>query len=500
MGKLADVHAMVHSLTKAEKRGFRLSHRAQSGSQHIKLLDCLLETTLLEEANLLARLKKKGLEAQLPTHVLRLRKSLLKFLIPNIQEQFVEGQLNMVLGEISFLYQKRLLDQIPSSIRKAKKVARKYSKNLILLRLIDWERILLLEKPPRDQEEVYQALRKEESDALATLMLQRDIADLQLRMRSLARKILRPSEEKDKELFNAIVQDPVIEKALKSDAFLTKIYARHALGLYYIAMLQYGPALETYTQLMETWKAQSDWINEESDLFLANFNNFQISFLYSHENDVKIPATFADFFSQHQFQQPRAKLRFQHINYSNTLVLYLNSARFVEGKGLAREIEGWLSIVMEELPKSTWLTFQYNLAVFHFLAGDSSTSNRCIQEILNFEDHQQRRDIKDFAHLFEMILQHDLGHHELVEYRRRAMERNYTSAEKPPPFIKAVLDYFKPGQDHEPKQKHLEFRQALEELETSNLGLQELKLWVESKLSGKSITDVFKKKLAEETG
>lgn len=95
MGKLADIHALVHSMTKAEKRGFRLKHHSQSKSKHIQLLDCLLEHSLWEEDALMARLEKREVTAQMPTHLLRLRKSLLKFLIPNGWNQSVEGQLFM---------------------------------------------------------------------------------------------------------------------------------------------------------------------------------------------------------------------------------------------------------------------------------------------------------------------------------------------------------------------------------------------------------------------
>jgi|GEM_PF-6127931 len=495
MGKIEEVHGILHSLTKAEKRGIRMAFRSQAASKHFQLMDCLLEMPSIEEERLKEKLDKLQIQSQLPTHLHRLRKTLVKFLIPNVNEQSIEGQLQLTLGEVNFLFHKRLLSQIPSVIRKGKKKARAYSKFLILLKLIDWERTLLLERPPKDQNKAYEELRQEERELLDALQLKRDAADLQLRMRSLARKILRPSLPKDVACFEAIVQEPVLQKAMEAGDFITRVFGKHTYGLYCIAMLLYEPAYQTYTDLMEEWKHHADWINEQADLFLANFNNYQISFLYSQKNNVPLPAIYTEFFSRHQFGQPKARLRFQQINYSNSLVRNLNTARFSEGEELATELAGWLSLVVEELPPSTWLTFQYNLAIFHFLGGDASKANRNIQEILNFDDHQQRRDIKDFAQLFELVLQFELGNVELVEYRWRALERNLSEAQQIPPLTQVVLDFFKPDSGWIEEEKFQALQDALDAIETATIGLQELKLWAASKCSERSITTIFREKL-----
>ena len=497
MQKLIEIHTLIHALSKAEKRSYRIAHASNQKSQVQTLFNILLQYPQFNEIEITKQFAKSQLQAQLPTHLLRLRKSILKSLSIHATDRTVDGKLRLALAEIEILFQKQLLGQLPPRIRKARQLALKFSRFPAILQLIKWERRLILETQPNQIEKAYLPLRNAEAQYLEALVLQREAADLQMRMRSLSREILRPSTPSDLARFQDIIESPSLAPALASSDFLTAIYALHTLGLYYISMQKYQKAFATYTQLMEAWKTQPKWINEQTSLFLANFNNFQISFLYLFTNDHRIPKTYTDFFARHTFAEPRIKLRFQHIYYSNELVLYLNSARFQEGMALATTIEAWLNKYQIDLPKSTKLTFHFNLAIFHFLAGQPSPANRQIQAILNFPEGEQRRDIRNFAHLFELILLKELKATDLVEYRLRSAKRYFATPERQSSFASIVLEYFRYQKQLSPKDKLDQLHTALSNLEAPQIGLQEVLIWVNSKQKGKSITQIFQEKIGE---
>ncbi|MEM7038525.1 MAG: hypothetical protein AAF570_16190 [Bacteroidota bacterium] len=461
----------------------------------MQLFDCLVEMKEYEEEKLRNKLVHRGLEAQLPTLMMRLRTMLLKSLLAFGADDSVTARLRFAMAEIDWLFRKKLIDQVPARIRKARKLARKYARYAQELRLIDRERQLLFERHPDQIQAAYERIRADEIAALDAFALQRAAADLFLRMRSLSREILRPRSVEDRARFTELVEHPTWTQARTSDDFLTRAYALHTRGLYEIAFQQAAVAVATYAELLDRWKAAPDWINEQADLFLASFNNFQISVLLS-PRDTQIPTeNYARFFSEQHFESPQVRLRFQHIYYGNQLVYLLNHALFEQGLPLAEQIKPWLVQNRDDLPKSTWLSIQYNLAVFYFLSGRSSAANRRVQAILNFPGGDQRRDIRDFALLFELVLHTDLAHADLVEYRLRAARRYFADPARANPLAHALLAYFPEGKSADGRAALEELQRALEEMEGQVFGRMEVELWVERKLSGRKISEIFRDRI-----
>ena len=99
---------------------------------------------------------------------------------------------------------------------------------------------------------------------------------------------------------------------------------------------------------------------------------------------------------------------------------------------------------------------------------------------------------------FRPILHHELDNQDLIEYRLRSVRRYFDDPERETALSKALLEFFRIEKDGDEKEKMKNLGEALEKIEGQMLGLEELRLWVRSKLTGRSITEVFRERVGLE--
>lgn len=492
MTRMEELYNLVQTLTKAEKRMFRISMDRRSGSQAMQLFDCLVKSTSFNEEILGQELDRLGLNRQLTSLVNRLRKMIIQSLSPVLNSTLIRSRLRHALWEIELLFQKELMEQIPSRIKKARQLAVDHSRLVEVLQILEWERRLVAEYQPRKIQEVYKRLRREENQILETLLLQRKAIDIYMRMKSLILEAPRPVLEAEHARYEEIMAEPDLTRALASGDFLTVAYAKQAVGQYWMARLSYDEAILNYTALIDLWKANTAQIGEETPLFLASFNNLQLSIIGADHKDFSIPDSYARFFTRESLLEPDAKIRFQNTYYGSKLLFYLNRALFQEGWETSHEIIDWLDSHEKLIPQSTWLSLQHNLAVFFFLADHAADAGRRVQAILNAAKGDQHKDIRDFALLFQLILYEELGGNDLIEYKLRSVKRVFSKANRLNAMAQPLLKYFTIEKRYGPKEKVERLQRFLGKIESPILGLMEVKLWLETKISGGSITDHFK--------
>ena len=207
MSKLQELHAIVQAMGKGEKKAFSQAterlHRSQTG----QLYELLAKYPIWEEAELLKKIEAQGLKAHLPTHMIRLRRTLFAHLGKQNSDKRVATRLQRALFEIEWLYRRGLLPQIAARIRQARKLARKYSRLPEELQLLTWEQKVLLELQPRSIVKALQAVQASEAETLARYQLQRTAARLHFQMRSLAREVLQPRSPSEQDRYRANINN-----------------------------------------------------------------------------------------------------------------------------------------------------------------------------------------------------------------------------------------------------------------------------------------------------
>lgn len=483
-GKTA-LHALIRSLSQAEKRYFKLfagMGAGRSQSNYLLLFDCLNAMEVFDENALRSQLSGQPFLNHLPSTIHRLYALLLKSLRTLHDTDSIDAKLRTMDFEIEVLLAKQQFREARRIIGRAKALAREYEREGMLLALLDCEKRMFLLAPEGDGEAFHAVMAREEEAAMSRFVRQRRLLALHERVRNLARTAS-PGELADLPELNALQKEV-------PGGLICSVYWHNIQGIALLNALDYFAAHRLYQNLMALWEEQAHRIPDQADLYLGCANNYLNACLFGLEH--------IEFLSSAQSLRSldnlpaAASLKLRRIVYSHELNYSINFGKYDEGVQLVAEIENWLRESEQQLDVSRRLAFYYNIANFHFGFGQVSEANRWINRILNLPRGPERPDIRDFARLFQLVIQYELGHLDLQEYFLRSSYRYFARSRKLTEFEAALIDFMK-EMGKVPEQSPAFFA-ACEQLHTqldamwmdkwekAPLGLELTLFWVKSKL------------------
>ncbi len=416
MSQISQLHALVHSLSQAEKRFLQLHHGGllDGDRQIAQLYKALSEIspdteTLLDEVPGI-----QSFSGNLPTLITRLRKTLMDLLRMQHGGKTTISKLNLALEEIEILYGKKLWEQATWAIRKAQRSARKHSHLHHFVQFLEWERKLVLARFPKDSKEQIEKIRKQEKDAWEQLKIKSNLAHLEYLARDLMRKGLYSVKPEKLAKFQSLNADSDVERGLESADFPTFTYASNIRGIYQLALQDYEQARETYTRLFNAWRAQPGWIKEQTQKFISIFTNFQITLLHT-TGGVPVLEDALAFIKTLKIHDAPTQLLLENTFFQSSLIIYMNTGRFQEGAQLANEISLWIDQNQANLSANVQLAFLYNTAILYFMRSQFRDALRIVYQILDHPAKTARTEIREFTRLFQGVLLYELEEHELNE-------------------------------------------------------------------------------------
>ena len=139
MAKISDVVLLVCSLSKSEKRYFKLFSSIQEGDKFYLVLFDLMDQGITERAELKKLFEAKAKKASFDVTLKYLFKVLMKSMRAYDAEQNVDAVLLRLMQEARFLYKKRIYNECLSQLEKVKQLAKKHEKNYYFLEAANLE-------------------------------------------------------------------------------------------------------------------------------------------------------------------------------------------------------------------------------------------------------------------------------------------------------------------------------------------------------------------------
>jgi hypothetical protein len=163
-----ELFSLIKSLTKSEKRFFKLNSALQAGDKnYLKIFNFIEKQNRYDEESLKDEFKEETFIQHLPSEKNHLYKLILKSLRSYYSEQSVSSVLKQEIKNVEILYNKALYRECSKFVKRSKALAAEYEKFYYHYELINWEKKLL--------EEAYESgifdqnldeLIKEESDVI----------------------------------------------------------------------------------------------------------------------------------------------------------------------------------------------------------------------------------------------------------------------------------------------------------------------------------------------
>ena len=503
----SDLFQLIKSLSKSEKRFFKLSSSLQSGDKnYLRIFDAIDKQTTYDEEALKRQFKKEVFIKHFPSEKNHLYKLILKSLRAFHADDSVSSRLKQELKNIEILYKKALFRECNKFLSRAKKLAISHEKFYYHFELINLEKLLL--------EEAYEAgefsrdldeLIREEQEVIAKLRNLAEYHVLYSKINYVFRSGGHVRSEEDRRLVEEIANHPLI--AGKN----TALSERAATICYYIQGFC-AKASDDKKLAYAKFQRVKDILDNKplirKDLakrYMRTLNNLLNLQIDQDQIDeaLEMISFIRSLLEQPEFSSDDILIMAFKATYIAEMNIYRKLGAFDKALQKIKEVEEGLEEYQEKLNKEQQLLFQSNIAAVYFGAGQFREALKWINVILNDNESNLRQDLYSYARLFNLVIHYELGNYDLLEYVVKSTLRYLSRRRRDHQVELTVLNYMrrlakakKEGDDMQPMREFKEDLQ-LSLAEDSGHVVQnyfDFMLWIDSKLNQISFQDAAREK------
>lgn len=495
---------LIKSLTKSEKRFFKLSSSLQSGSKnYLKIFSAIDKQKEYDEEGIKEEFKKETFVKHFPSEKNHLYKLILKSLRAYHADNTVSSILKQEIKNIEILYTKSLYKECNKFLVRAKKIAVTHEKFYYLYELLSWEKILLEEAYEEGEFSVdLDKLINEEKTVIEKLRNLAAYHVLYSKINYVFRSGGYARSERDKSIIKEISNHPLIvnkNTALSSRAATICYYIQ---GFCAMANRNWTTSKAKFSRALQ--------IFDENDLIKTDIPKRYIRTL---SNIIKCEIEMGNYDSTTELLESLKELKgtkgFKSLDIevmifkASTLAQLKLCQRTGDFDGAMNSIEdilGQLEKYKGRINKEQEIRFYYNFAYIYFGVGEYNKALFWINKVLNDNETNLRQDIYGYARLFNLVIHYELGNKELLEYIIKSTHRYLNKRNRAYEIESLVISQLKKLSkvyDEENEKDILKkMKPQLKKVLKSDsdkviLEYFDFEAWVSSKISGKSFSEAI---------
>lgn len=405
MAKKGNLFSLIKSLSKSEKRYFRI-YAGMGGrdANYLRLFDAIDAQAEYDEATVREKLEGERFLSQLHVTKIYLTELILKALKNYHADASVYSRLLDLLRDIELLYDKELYDLCHYKIVKAEEIAARYEKLALLVEVYGWKRKLAL-AVSGSRDGVLEGLRKEKY-AIGQMETLNRYWDHTLTMGKLATDASFNPESLAGETGVA----PVLQSRV--------LHHHIAYGLCFLKQDLAGAEREI-SDLIALLEQFPDRISEDPHPYVTALSNKIGLYLITRNWDA-IPAlirTIREVPLRYRLEnESKFTVRLWLRTFNVELEMYRDSRQFDAGVALMEEIQQFIEKHRKAIPDDYILLFYYQFANIFFLKKAYKKSLGWVNEIINANYGSAREDIQAYARILNLALHFELDNIVVLRY------------------------------------------------------------------------------------
>jgi len=505
---------LIKTLSKGEKRNFKLYVSRNSGSENLKivqLFDALDKMNEYDEHILLAKNKELKKQQLSNSKAYLYRQILVSLrLLQNSNAANIDLILHEQLDFSKILYHKGLYIQSLKLLDKVKESARNQHQLIFQLKANYVEKQIESLHITRSLANRAEELSKESNSISQHLYLVGKLSNLALELYSWYIKHGHAKDDNEAHALRLFFETNLPEYNMDDLVFYEKLYLYQSYcwyGFILQDLLSYYRYTQKWVMLFEDNPSMkmvetSQYIRGMHNLLSANFN------LNNYSTFSEYLTIFEDFaHSETGNLNNNAQIQTFIYLYIAKINKHFLEGSFDEGIKLVPYIEEKLADYALQLDRHRVLVFYYKIACLYFGSGDYGTSIQYLHRIINLKA-DLRADLQCYARLLHLIAHFELGNYDILEhliksvYRFMANMKNLTTVEEEIfRFIRKSfsLSNTKIIPAFRTLKEKLEKLQS-KPMETRSFMYLDLISWLESKIDGKSVQEIRKEKFLAKKG
>lgn len=495
---------LIQSLTKSEKRYFKMITDLQSGEKgYIKLFDAVEKLGDYDEKKIRKMFEGEDFLKRLPAVKNYLHGQILKSLRVINSGNTVDSQLREMMEDVAVLYNKRLYKQCAKILEKAKELAKANELTLPQLEINVWQEKVLLELLPLEKFEKH--LEGSLEEEMATVNAQKNTIEyrhLYNRIILINRKIKEARSQEELKQFQEIIKHPLLKSIDKASSFEAKQYFYHIHLIYNHAKGDNATCFVIANDQMKLIEEYPNKIRETPQIYLSALYNVLLCQIHLHQYD--------------NFGNILAKLRSFPVKSTNIevsrfvnsyifeMVMYLDSGEFDKSISIREPVTEGLEKYQDKINVIEKITLLYNLFYSYFGTAEYSKALVIINKLLNDYQKELRYDIQSAVRILNLILHFELGNIRLLEYNAISTYRFLYKSRRLYKMENIVLQFIrrKMPRIHTAKQQmqaFIELRQEFIEISDDQFESKAFEYfdyisWLDSKIEKKSFAAIVNEK------
>ena len=497
---------LIHSLEKSEKRNFKLYIKRNSSKDDLKIIqlfDAMDKLSEYDEKLLLKKLSsvEKPQLSNLKTHLYKQVLASLRLLKTS---ENIDLQLHEQLDYARILYNKGLHLQSLKILDKLKELARSYNQDSFLIQVISLEKkieILHITQSMLDRADKLTAEANEISERRKTIT---QLSNLALQLYSWYIKNGHARNEEEEKDVKKFFKENLPGEAQYKTGFYERMYLYQSY-CWYAFIRQDFLMYYRYTQKwVDLFHEEEIMIGVETGHFIKGMHN-----LLNAHFDLRNFRQFDKVLRQFEkFEESPAAQ--QHDNFRIQTFVYLYSAKinlhficgtFREGLSLVPYIEEKLNEYALFIDRHRISVINYKIAILYFGLGDYGTTIDYLHDIIN-DNADVRKDLQCYARLVHLIAHYELGNYEIIEYLIKSVYRFLAKMNNLTVIEEEMFKFLRRSFHISRKKMQPEFEKFLSiikkfensRFETRSFAYLDIISWVESKVYGKTMSEIIKGK------
>ena len=499
---------LVKSLTKGEKRQFKIfanRHKGGENAKFLKLFDILNAMDTYDEQKILAKEKSIGAD-QLPNIKQNLYKQLLQSLRTLHSSTDIDLKIREAIDNATILYNRCLYQQSYKTLEKVKDLAKRYEKNILLLDIHQLEKNLISKIVKRDTPEKIEALIPEGEDIKKRISNIITFSSLFTKLYGLYTKLGFTRNSADFEIVNSFLYSSLPAFKEEDLSVEEKMHLYNALVGYYSFIQDSRRAYDYALKWVSVFDNHQDLIESKLEMYIKAINNLLDAQykLSKYEEFIQTSSKFENIKNNTSLVFTE-NINFLLFKYSSKHMLdkYFMLGDFDKGVVEVELIIEQYEQYEEQLNDHSKLVYYYKFACMYFGADKHKQAVHWLNQIINARDEDIRNDILCFARILNLISHYELENEDLVDYYIKSTYRFLGKKDDLHYYQNRILRFLKKlntiQTPDELVDAYKELRDQLIPLETNPYEKRafvyfDIISWLESKIQGRKVKEIIKEK------
>ncbi|MDQ3016756.1 MAG: hypothetical protein M3R25_08600 [Bacteroidota bacterium] len=500
---------IIKSLTKAEKRNFRLYvQRLQSNEDvlYVRLFDILDKADEYDEAKVLEKLgdistsKFVNLKRHLYTQVLKS----LRLIFENIESIKVREQIDFA----HILYSKGLYLQAFKLLERVKEMLPEGGHDLLRLEIIEFQKFIEERHITRSRKKAgkVQSLLNESENQEARVSNIIMLSNLKIKIHGWYIETGHVRDAKDHFTVKEYFESELRKVRITNLSVTEEIYLQQSYMWYYYILLDFTNCHLHAVLWVKAFDENPSHMKEDPVLYMRGLS-YQLTSLYSmrdYNRYVDVLEKFENFISTHEsyFDVTGQIISFLYL-YTAKINRHFLEGSFSEGLLLVPEINRQIKRFGRFIDIHRIMVFNYKTAWLYLGSGNPAMSIEYLNKIINLQSAGHlRTDIQCYARLMLLMAHFELAHYNLLEHLVEQVGRFFSKMRDLNEVQVALLNFFRKNLDMH-KSELMHNMHALKKevvrleknpFEGRTFHHLDMVAWIDSRIDGTTVGEVVRQR------